>query len=106
MVSGSSPLALRFSAALVTAGVAASLHAAQSAGTARASGRPALFSDAQAKGGEAVYMRTCAGCHGRTLTAGSAPPLTGPAFASSWSVPRVAGGFGRHVVTCRHDPGI
>ena len=29
------------------------------------------------------------GCHGATLTGGTAPPLTGPAFEASWSNPRV-----------------
>jgi len=75
-------------AALVT-GVAASLQAAQSLGTPPASARPVLFSQSQAKTGEAVYGRTCAGCHGATLTGGSAPPLTGPVFARSWRDPRV-----------------
>ena len=38
--------------------------------------------------------RRCTGsraprCHGATLTGGTAPPLTGPAFEASWSDPRV-----------------
>jgi len=52
-------------------------------------GRPALFTDAQAASGEAIYIRTCASCHGRTLGGGSAPALTGPSFARSWRDPRV-----------------
>ena len=51
--------------------------------------RPALFTDAQATRGEAVYRQSCAGCHGAALTGGSAPALTGPAFEASWSDPRV-----------------
>ena len=86
MVRRSSSLAIGFGVALVTAGVGVSLHAAQGAG---ASARPALFTNAQATAGEAVYTRACAACHGRTLTGGSAPPLTGPAFAASWRNPRV-----------------
>ena len=51
--------------------------------------RAALFTDAQAAAGEALYRQSCAGCHGATLTGGTAPPLTGPAFEASWSDPRV-----------------
>ena len=51
--------------------------------------RAALFTDAQAAAGEALFRQSCAGCHGATLTGGSAPPLTGPAFEASWSDPRV-----------------
>ena len=54
-----------------------------------AADRPALFTAAQAKNGEAVYNRACASCHGRTLTGGSAPPLTGAGFARSWGDPRI-----------------
>jgi alcohol dehydrogenase (cytochrome c) len=49
---------------------------------------PALFTDAQARDGEAVYARSCAACHGAALTGGSAPALSGAAFARSWSDPR------------------
>src|SRR5262245_61556141 len=70
--------------AALAASLAVSLRA-QPAGTTR----PALFTDAQAKSGEAVYVRACAACHGRTLGGGAAPPLTGPALARSWSDPRV-----------------
>ena len=51
--------------------------------------RPELFTEAQATRGAAVYARSCTGCHGATLTGGSAPPLTGPVFARSWEDPRV-----------------
>ena len=51
--------------------------------------RPALFTDAQAASGEAVYRQSCASCHGATLTGGTAPALTGPAFEASWGNPRV-----------------
>ena len=53
------------------------------------SARPALFTDAQAASGEALYRQSCAGCHGATLTGGAAPPLSGPAFEASWSNPRM-----------------
>ena len=51
--------------------------------------RAALYTDAQATSGEALYRQSCAGCHGATLTGGSAPALTGAAFEASWSDPRV-----------------
>jgi alcohol dehydrogenase (cytochrome c) len=63
--------------------------AGQSAGTPNTPARPALFTDAQATSGEALYRQSCAGCHGATLTGGIAPPLTGPAFEASWSHPLV-----------------
>jgi len=66
----------------------ASVHAAQNRSGAPTT-RPALFTDAQVKSGEQAYLRTCASCHGRALTGGTAPPLTGPAFARSWRDPRV-----------------
>ena len=47
------------------------------------------FTPEQAARGQAVYARSCSACHGATLTGGSAPPLTGPAFEASWSDPRV-----------------
>ena len=51
--------------------------------------RPALFTDAQAASGEALYRQSCAGCHGAALAGGAAPALTGPGFEASWSDPRV-----------------
>ena len=54
-----------------------------------ASARPAMYTEAQAGSGESLYRRSCAGCHGATLTGGTAPPLAGPAFETSWSDPRV-----------------
>jgi len=46
----------------------------------------ALFTDAQAANGKALYDKTCAGCHGVSLSGGTAPPLTGPAFQAGWAV--------------------
>jgi quinoprotein glucose dehydrogenase len=43
-----------------------------------------VYTEAQGRRGAAVYAQHCAACHGATLTAGSAPPLTGP-FWSSWN---------------------
>src|SRR5262245_38960278 len=69
---------------LATAVVAGRAQTLRSAGQTA----PALFTDAQAKEGEAVYAKACAACHGATLSGGSAPALAGPAFARSWTDPR------------------
>jgi alcohol dehydrogenase (cytochrome c) len=43
------------------------------------------FTDQQAVAGQAAYVQSCSGCHGRTLSgAGEAPPLAGSAFIASW----------------------
>ncbi|HET7259774.1 MAG TPA: cytochrome c [Candidatus Acidoferrum sp.] len=45
-----------------------------------------VYTDEQAKRGEALYHKECAGCHGEALAGGeSAPPLTGGAFLSNWN---------------------
>src|SRR3989442_4337877 len=64
-------------------------------GPAPAPARAAMYTKAQATTGESLYRQSCAGCHGATLTGGTAPPLAGPAFETSWSGPRgtAAGGF-------------
>jgi cytochrome c len=45
-----------------------------------------VYTEEQAKRGEAVYHKECAACHGELLTGGeSAPPLTGGAFFANWN---------------------
>jgi S-disulfanyl-L-cysteine oxidoreductase SoxD len=45
-----------------------------------------VYTEDQAKRGEAVYRTACAKCHGDTLTGGeAAPPLTGGAFLANWN---------------------
>src|SRR5215467_9358766 len=45
-----------------------------------------VYTEEQAKRGEAVYGKECAACHGATLTGGeSAPPLTGGGFQANWN---------------------
>jgi mono/diheme cytochrome c family protein len=45
-----------------------------------------VYTDDQAKRGEAVYHKECALCHGDMLTGGeSAPPLTGGGFQANWN---------------------
>src|SRR2546430_10387687 len=66
---------------------AAALSGAQAPTAAPA--RPAMYTEAQATLGESLYRQSCAACHGATLTGGTAPPLAGPTFETSWSDPRV-----------------
>ncbi|HEY2008240.1 MAG TPA: cytochrome c [Rhizomicrobium sp.] len=44
------------------------------------SAKPALFTDAQAQAGAAVYSQACAACHGQQLEGVAAPALKGSAF--------------------------
>jgi len=45
-----------------------------------------VYTEEQAKRGEAVYKKECGACHGEMLTGGeSAPPLTGGAFQANWN---------------------
>jgi len=61
------------------------LRAAQASGKVRG-----VYSEAQRMRGEAVYMATCAGCHGATLAGRASltngvPPLTGDDFLDEWT---------------------
>jgi S-disulfanyl-L-cysteine oxidoreductase SoxD len=45
-----------------------------------------VYTEEQAKRGEALYRKECASCHGDMLTGGeSAPPLSGGAFLANWN---------------------
>jgi mono/diheme cytochrome c family protein len=45
-----------------------------------------VYTEEQAKRGETIYGKECAGCHGAMLTGGeSAPPLTGGGFLANWN---------------------
>jgi mono/diheme cytochrome c family protein len=45
-----------------------------------------VYTEDQAKRGEAIYRKECAACHGTMLTGGeSAPPLTGGPFLANWN---------------------
>lgn len=45
-----------------------------------------VYTEAQAKRGEAVYTKSCSSCHGPDLMGlDTAPSLTGPEFNTSWS---------------------
>ena len=45
-----------------------------------------MFTDEQAKRGEAAYRQECASCHGAELEGGDmTPPLVGGGFTSNWN---------------------
>jgi len=61
----------------------ASARMSQGAGKTTVDG---VFTEAQAKRGDAIYARSCASCHGPELSgADVAPALTGTDFVSNWN---------------------
>ena len=81
---------MRFAAAvLLLSGlhVAVSLNSLSAAPVAQGkSTQDGVYSDAQAKRGEAAYTKSCAGCHGPDLAgADTAPSLTGSEFNAGWT---------------------
>ena len=59
-----------------------------------------VYTDEQAKRGEAVYYSRCAACHGPEMEGGDmTPPLTGGGFTSTWSGLSVADLFERIRIT-------
>jgi mono/diheme cytochrome c family protein len=43
-----------------------------------------VYTEAQAKRGEALFTEKCAKCHGPDMTGGDAPSLTGSEFGGNW----------------------
>ena len=73
--------------ALVWAGVvsdvaASSIHDAAVAASSTLDG---VFTEAQAKRGQAAYAASCASCHGDTLHGADGPALVGPMFIANWN---------------------
>ena len=59
-----------------------------------------VYTDEQAKRGEAVYYSRCAACHGPEMEGGDmTPPLTGGGFTATWSGLSVADLFERIRIT-------
>src|SRR5215510_12752967 len=55
-----------------------------------------VYSEEQAKRGQARYQEVCASCHGDSLEGGeSAPPLVGGAFLANWNTLSVGELFDR-----------
>ncbi len=84
-------------AGLAAAGVFRSTLRAQQAAppqgaVAPSSGQPSqsvwdgVYTEEQAKRGDALFQQHCASCHGAALTGGEeAPPLTGGEFTANWN---------------------
>lgn len=63
-----------------------------------------IYTEEQAKRGEALYSLNCASCHGPTLGGGeSASALTGPTFMANWSGVTIGDMFERIRVSMPQD---
>jgi mono/diheme cytochrome c family protein len=63
-----------------------------------------VYTQDQAKRGEAVYVEKCARCHGAQLIGGDMnPPLVGPEFLSTWNTKTVGDLFDRIRTTMPAD---
>src|SRR5262245_9062915 len=58
------------------------------------------FTREQVERGGAVYARSCAACHGDSLSGGSAIALTGASFQSRWSHPDMKDELSRNRTQC------
>ncbi len=92
----------------LTLGASAASTIPQEASSAPRSVWDGIYTDEQAKRGEAVYGEFCGNCHGPALNGGEmAGPLTGPIFTSNWNGVTVADLFDRIRVTMPLDrPGV
>ena len=63
-----------------------------------------IYTDAQAKRGEAVYTRACAGCHQADLSGeGQTPALTGKDFNMDWNDQTIGDLFDRTRISMPAD---
>jgi mono/diheme cytochrome c family protein len=63
-----------------------------------------IYTDAQAKRGEAIYATSCAGCHQPDLSgSGQTPPLTGKDFNMDWNDGPVSDLFDRTRISMPAD---
>jgi S-disulfanyl-L-cysteine oxidoreductase SoxD len=63
-----------------------------------------IYTQEQAKRGEAAYVEKCARCHGAQLIGGDMnPPLVGPEFLSLWNTKTVGDLFDRIRTTMPQD---
>ena len=106
---------IRLAAAVAIAGLSA-LAAARSTSGANQAAAPAaseerprsvwdgVYTEEQAKRGEAVYRERCSSCHGPTLTGREmAGPLVGATFTANWNGVTVGDLFERTRVSMPHD---
>jgi S-disulfanyl-L-cysteine oxidoreductase SoxD len=78
---------MRFAVSVSVCTLAASLLAAAQAPVSSRAARDGVYSDEQARRGQAVYKDKCASCHGAALAGANAPPLAGDAFLAVWGGP-------------------
>jgi mono/diheme cytochrome c family protein len=78
---------MRFAVSVPACTLAASLLAAAQAPASSRTARDGVYSDEQARRGQAVYRDKCASCHGAALAGANAPPLAGDAFLGVWGGP-------------------
>jgi mono/diheme cytochrome c family protein len=79
----------RFAVSLLVCPLAGSLLLTAQAppSTTSRTAKDGVYSDEQARRGQAVYKDRCASCHGATLGGGIAPPLVGDEFVGIWGGP-------------------
>jgi mono/diheme cytochrome c family protein len=79
----------RFAVSLLAYAIAGLFPVAAQAPTSTTSrtAKDGVYSDEQARRGQAVYKDRCASCHGATLAGGIAPPLAGDEFVGIWGGP-------------------
>lgn len=88
---------------LITVGACCSALFGQQPETTR-SVRDGVYTEEQAKRGDALYHQECASCHGTALTGGeSASPLTGDVFTANWNGLTVGDLFERMRVSMPQD---
>ena len=66
-------------------------------------GQPGVYTDDQAKRGQAVYKERCASCHGDTLAGRIGPPLAGDDFLADWNKQPLSELFGKIKNTMPQD---
>jgi mono/diheme cytochrome c family protein len=62
-----------------------------------------VYTEEQAKRGEALYGERCGSCHGLTLTGKDGPPLAGDTFIANWSGLSVGDLFERTRISMPQD---
>jgi S-disulfanyl-L-cysteine oxidoreductase SoxD len=78
--------------------------AASVAAQAERSVKEGVYTEEQAKRGEAVYAESCANCHGEQMEGiDMSPPLTGSTFGSNWNTLTVGDLFDRIRTTMPMD---
>ena len=75
---------LTFVTLLITSTSLGAQAGAQAAAQATLTVQDGVYSEAQARRGQALYAQHCAGCHGQALAGASAPALTGNLFTNKF----------------------